>query len=43
MTSIAYTTGSAERRGPLWGDRPDDWAATEEQQAPTAFSTREAA
>jgi SAM-dependent methyltransferase len=28
-------TGSAERWGPAWGSRADDWAATEEQQLPT--------
>ena len=27
--------GSAERWGPLWGARPEDWAATEEQQTAT--------
>jgi SAM-dependent methyltransferase len=27
--------GSAEQWGPLWGARPQDWAANEEQQAPT--------
>jgi SAM-dependent methyltransferase len=27
--------GSAERWGPLWGSRPRDWAANEEQQLPT--------
>jgi hypothetical protein len=27
--------GSAARWGPLWGARPDDWAAGEEQQTPT--------
>ena len=27
-------TGSAERWGPLWGARPDDWARSEEQQVP---------
>ena len=26
---------SAERWGPLWGARPDDWAYSEEQQVPT--------
>ena len=29
------TSGSAERWGPLWGARPQDWAANEEQQLPT--------
>jgi SAM-dependent methyltransferase len=28
-------SGSAARWGPLWGARPDDWALSEEQQAPT--------
>jgi hypothetical protein len=27
--------GSAARWGPLWGARPDGWAASEEQQTPT--------
>jgi SAM-dependent methyltransferase len=27
--------GSAERWGPLWGARPDDWALNEDQQVPT--------
>jgi SAM-dependent methyltransferase len=27
--------GSAKRWGPLWGARPGDWAASEEQQTPT--------
>jgi len=34
-TEIASTPGSAERWGPLWGARPDDWALTEDQQLPT--------
>ena len=29
------TTGSAERWGPRWGARANEWAATEEQQLPT--------
>jgi SAM-dependent methyltransferase len=29
------TSGSAARWGPLWGARPNDWAASEDQQAPT--------
>ena len=29
------TAGSAGRWGPLWGARPADWAANEEQQLPT--------
>jgi SAM-dependent methyltransferase len=28
-------SGSAERWGPLWGARPDDWALSEDQQVPT--------
>ena len=28
-------TSSAERWGPLWGARPDDWALSEDQQTPT--------
>jgi len=27
--------GSAERWGPIWGARPEDWARNEEQQLPT--------
>jgi SAM-dependent methyltransferase len=27
--------GSAERWGPLWGARPDDWALSEDRQTPT--------
>jgi ubiquinone/menaquinone biosynthesis C-methylase UbiE len=27
--------GSAERWGPLWGARPEDWAISEEQHLPT--------
>lgn len=33
--TAATTTGSAERHGPLWGARPEDWAVNEEQQLPT--------
>ncbi|HWH93863.1 MAG TPA: class I SAM-dependent methyltransferase [Baekduia sp.] len=33
--STATPTGSAERWGPLWGHRPDDWAAGEDRQRPT--------
>jgi SAM-dependent methyltransferase len=29
------TTGSAQRHGPLWGARPEDWAVNEAQQLPT--------
>jgi SAM-dependent methyltransferase len=35
MTATASATGSAERWGPLWGARAQDWAANEEQQIPT--------
>jgi SAM-dependent methyltransferase len=28
-------SGSAERWGPLWGARPEDWALNEDQQIPT--------
>jgi len=29
------STGSASRWGPLWGNRPADWALSEDQQGPT--------
>ena len=35
MTSATQSLGSAERWGPLWGARPDDWALSEDQQLPT--------
>jgi SAM-dependent methyltransferase len=39
MASTSATSkplsGSAERWGPLWGARPDDWALNEAQQVPT--------
>jgi SAM-dependent methyltransferase len=35
MQAMTSATGSAERWGPLWGARPRDWAANEEQQVPT--------
>jgi len=35
MTQTQATSGSAARWGPLWGARPDDWAACEDQQLPT--------
>jgi SAM-dependent methyltransferase len=35
MSVTTSSKGSAERWGPLWGARPRDWAATEEQQLPT--------
>jgi len=31
-------TSSAERWGALWGDRPDAWAVSEEQQTPEALA-----
>jgi SAM-dependent methyltransferase len=35
MAATTPTAGSASRWGPLWGARPADWAANEEQQLPT--------
>jgi SAM-dependent methyltransferase len=35
MTATTTRSGSAERWGPLWGARPRDWAANEDQQVPT--------
>ena len=35
MAATTSPTGSAERWGPLWGARAQDWAATERQQLPT--------
>jgi SAM-dependent methyltransferase len=35
MTSATQSLGSAERWGPLWGARPDDWAISEDQHLPT--------
>ena len=35
MATRTSTSGSAERWGPLWGARPQDWAANEDQQLPT--------
>jgi SAM-dependent methyltransferase len=35
MTATTSSIGSAERWGPLWSSRPQDWASTEEQQLPT--------
>jgi SAM-dependent methyltransferase len=35
MTEVTAKSGSAERWGPLWGARPDDWALNEDQQIPT--------
>jgi SAM-dependent methyltransferase len=35
MTAAGTRTGSAERWGPLWGARPEDWAENEYQQRPT--------
>jgi SAM-dependent methyltransferase len=34
MTPTTHARGSAERWGPLWGARPDDWAISEEQHVP---------
>ena len=35
MSSTTHASGSADRWGPLWGARPDDWALSEDQQLPT--------
>lgn len=35
MTELETKSGSAERWGPLWGARPDDWALSEDQQIPS--------
>jgi SAM-dependent methyltransferase len=36
MTEVVKTkSGSAERWGPLWGARPDDWTLSEQQQTPS--------
>jgi 2-polyprenyl-3-methyl-5-hydroxy-6-metoxy-1,4-benzoquinol methylase len=35
MTKVEPRSGSAERWGPLWGARADDWALNEDQQIPT--------
>jgi SAM-dependent methyltransferase len=35
MPSTTQTSGSAEKWGPLWGARPQDWAENEDRQAPT--------
>jgi SAM-dependent methyltransferase len=35
MTEVKTKSGSAERWGPLWGARPDDWALSEDQQVPS--------
>jgi SAM-dependent methyltransferase len=35
MSARTTARGSAQRWGPLWGARPDDWALTEDQQRPT--------
>ena len=34
-TMTGASTGSASRWGPLWGNRPADWALSEDQQGPT--------
>jgi hypothetical protein len=33
--TTAAATGSGARQGELWGQRPREWAAIEEQQRPT--------
>jgi len=35
MPTASTSAGSAERWGPLWGARPQDWAEIETQQRPT--------
>jgi SAM-dependent methyltransferase len=35
VTETETKSGSAERWGPLWGARPDDWALSEDQQLPS--------
>jgi SAM-dependent methyltransferase len=35
MTEVQTRSGSAERWGPLWGARADDWALSEDQQIPS--------
>jgi SAM-dependent methyltransferase len=35
MSTTMQRNGSAEQWGPLWGARPEDWAANEDQQTPT--------
>jgi ubiquinone/menaquinone biosynthesis C-methylase UbiE len=35
MTTSAASTGSGARQGELWGQRPREWGAIEEQQLPT--------
>jgi SAM-dependent methyltransferase len=35
MPSIKAASGSAEKWGPLWGARPQDWAENEDKQVPT--------
>jgi SAM-dependent methyltransferase len=35
VNATAAGAGSAERWGPLWGARPEDWAISEDQQRPT--------
>jgi SAM-dependent methyltransferase len=39
MTEVETKSGSAERWGPLWGARPDDWALSEDQQIPRYEAT----
>jgi SAM-dependent methyltransferase len=35
MTEVQGKSGSAERWGPLWGARSEDWALSEDQQLPS--------
>jgi cyclopropane fatty-acyl-phospholipid synthase-like methyltransferase len=35
MIMAMQASSSAERWGPLWGARPDDWAISEEQHLPS--------
>src|SRR5439155_4683428 len=40
-SNATVSPGSANRWGPLWGARPDDWALSEDQQLPTYESALE--
>jgi len=35
VNEVETKSGSAERWGPLWGARPEDWALSEDQQTPS--------
>jgi SAM-dependent methyltransferase len=35
VNDVGTSSGSAERWGPLWGARPEDWALSEDQQTPS--------